>query len=68
MALYWRSLLQVVLLQKVGDVSDMAHVGRIAAKCRNFTEYARAAFIKLKIDMEVCVLKILLKKTVTYVS
>ncbi|XP_064089296.1 probable methyltransferase-like protein 25 isoform X2 [Macrobrachium nipponense] len=52
MSLYWRSLLQVLLLNKVGDISDMAHVGRIAAKCQNFNEYARAAFAKLGIDVE----------------
>ncbi|XP_066984565.1 probable methyltransferase-like protein 25 isoform X2 [Macrobrachium rosenbergii] len=53
MSLYWRSLLQVLLLHKVGNISDMAHVGRIAAKCQNFNEYARAAFAKLGIDVEI---------------
>ncbi|XP_068249689.1 probable methyltransferase-like protein 25 isoform X2 [Palaemon carinicauda] len=53
MSLYWRSLLQVLLMNKIGRVSDMAHVGRIASKCQNFNEYARAAFTKLGIDEEI---------------
>ncbi|XP_071521829.1 probable methyltransferase-like protein 25 isoform X2 [Panulirus ornatus] len=51
--LYWRALLQLLLKDKLKDVSNIAHVGRIAAKCQNFPEYARMAFSKLGIAIEV---------------
>ncbi|XP_069158797.1 probable methyltransferase-like protein 25 [Procambarus clarkii] len=51
--LFWRALLQLLLRDKLGDVSDVAHVGRLASKCHNFSEYARLAISKLGVSLEV---------------
>ncbi|KAK8719523.1 hypothetical protein OTU49_013985 [Cherax quadricarinatus] len=51
--LFWRALLQLLLREKLVDVADVVHVGRIATKCNNFPEYARMALAKLGITLEV---------------
>ncbi|XP_063594637.1 probable methyltransferase-like protein 25 [Penaeus indicus] len=52
-SLYWRALLQVVLKEKLGDKFNTTQVGRIASKCKDFTEYSRKAFEKLELNIEV---------------
>ncbi|KAK7074237.1 Methyltransferase-like protein 25 [Halocaridina rubra] len=53
MALYWRSLLQILLLERIGSKSDIPIVGRIASKCHDFPSYARAAFKKMPVNIEI---------------
>ncbi|XP_050696122.1 protein split ends-like isoform X2 [Eriocheir sinensis] len=52
-SLYWRALLQVVLVDRLGDVSHLSHVGRLSAKCHTFPEYAQAALARLGVSLEV---------------
>ncbi|XP_037796143.1 methyltransferase-like protein 25 isoform X2 [Penaeus monodon] len=52
-SLYWRALLQVVLKEKLGDKFNTSQVGRIASKCKDFTEYSRKAFEKLELNIEI---------------
>ncbi|CAL4059824.1 unnamed protein product [Meganyctiphanes norvegica] len=52
-SLYWRALLQTLLLKKLGAVSDTYQVGRIAAKSSNFYEYVRKSAKKLDLPLEV---------------
>lgn len=52
-SLYWRALLQVVLVDKLGDISDLSHVGRLSGKCQTFTEYARLAMARLGVSVNV---------------
>ncbi|KAK4293153.1 hypothetical protein Pmani_034130 [Petrolisthes manimaculis] len=53
-SLYWRALLQVVLLDKLdGDDLDIGHVGRLSAKCLTFSQYAMKAIDKLGLPVQV---------------
>ncbi|MPC56439.1 Methyltransferase-like protein 25 [Portunus trituberculatus] len=52
-SLYWRALLQVVLVDKLGDVSELSHVGRLSGKCQTFTEYAVMAMARLGVSVNV---------------
>ncbi|KAG0719157.1 Methyltransferase-like protein 25 [Chionoecetes opilio] len=51
--LYWRALLQVVLEDRLGDVSELSHVGRLTAKCDTFVAYARTAMARLGVSIQV---------------
>lgn len=52
-SLYWRALLQVVLKDKLGDISELSHVGRLSSKCHSFTEYVRVATRRLGVSIDV---------------
>ncbi|KAK8395905.1 hypothetical protein O3P69_005792 [Scylla paramamosain] len=52
-SLYWRALLQMVLVDKLGDISELSHVGRLSGKCQTFTEYARVAIARLGVSINV---------------
>lgn len=52
--LFYRALLQVYLVKKVGyDNINRCHVGRLAHKCLTFNEYVHKAVKRLQLDIEV---------------
>ena len=56
-SLHWRAVLQVILCDVTGEKRDTKdwQVGKVAAKCRDFTDYVRRCFKKLGIACEVCI-------------
>ena len=52
-SIFWRQLLQVVLHDQLGRVRDDWSVGKVAAKCRSFSEYARKGFQTLGFECNV---------------
>lgn len=52
--LFYRSLLQVYLIQELGyDNVSRYHVGRLAHKCLTFNEYVHKAVKRLQLNIEV---------------
>nr|CAD7265244.1 unnamed protein product [Timema shepardi] len=51
--LFYRALLQVLLVEKCGSNQPSGHVGRLATKCSSFHEYARKALVKLGLSIQV---------------
>ena len=49
-SLYWRAVLQVILRDVTGEIRDDWQVGKIARRCRDFSEYVEKAFKKLGLE------------------
>ncbi|XP_067001301.2 probable methyltransferase-like protein 25 isoform X2 [Anabrus simplex] len=54
-ALFYRALLQVILIQKYERESPDWQVGRLANKCKDFPEYVTKALKKLELNIELTV-------------
>ena len=53
-ALFWRSVLQVLLLRHKPDLKlEDQQVGRIAAKSKDFSDYVAKALEKLQLGIQV---------------
>ncbi|KAJ9584028.1 hypothetical protein L9F63_021632 [Diploptera punctata] len=51
-SLYFRALLQVLLLERCGENVPWGQVGRLTAKCVNFVDYVQKALKRLKLDIQ----------------
>ena len=52
-SLFYRAVLQVILIDMTGDERVDWQVGKIAAKCSGFTDYVRKSMKKLNIECTV---------------